>query len=208
MKRLHSVLLLAVLSATACTSGKAAPASTVVVQVPAAASAGVPAASSSSTQSPAADAVPDAAAGAAPPAAPPAAPSTAPPVAPQPATNGLPCHDLKVKGYSFAQAVRYYHEHGDPDAMDVDHNGVPCETVYDAGSVGAFYGRSYGANYYRGGGYVGSLTCAQLRSRGFSYIQAVSYWYSEGEPSRMDADGNGQPCETVYPAADVRYYYG
>jgi len=29
------------------------------------------------------------------------------------------------------------------------------------------------------------------------------YWVREGAPERMDADGNGIPCETVYDAAEI-----
>jgi hypothetical protein len=36
----------------------------------------------------------------------------------------------------------------------------------------------------------------------------VAYWYDEGLPDRMDADGNGIPCETVYPAAVVQAFWG
>lgn len=50
----------------------------------------------------------------------------------------------------------------------------------------------------------GGLFCKDLRAAGHSYAQAVDYWYAEGAPDRMDADLNGIPCETVYPAADVQ----
>ena len=36
---------------------------------------------------------------------------------------------------------------------------------------------------------------------------ALRYYIWEGYPARMDADGNGIPCETVYyDAADVWLY--
>ncbi len=40
-----------------------------------------------------------------------------------------------------------------------------------------------------------------------SYGVAVYYWLVEGRPARMDADGNGRPCETVYPPAEVNAYW-
>jgi hypothetical protein len=32
----------------------------------------------------------------------------------------------------------------------------------------------------------------------FGYFLSVVYWFVEGRPDRMDEDGNGIPCETVY----------
>lgn len=40
-----------------------------------------------------------------------------------------------------------------------------------------------------------------------TYGLAVWYWVAEGRPERMDADGNGIPCETVYPKEDVDRYW-
>ncbi len=40
-----------------------------------------------------------------------------------------------------------------------------------------------------------------------SYGLAVWYWVAEGRPDRMDADGNGVPCETVYPKSEVDKYW-
>lgn len=52
------------------------------------------------------------------------------------------------------------------------------------------------------------LSCAQMKARGYSYTSAVAYWRTHGYPSRLDADNNGIPCETVYSAASVRVYWG
>jgi hypothetical protein len=30
------------------------------------------------------------------------------------------------------------------------------------------------------------------------------YWFADGRPDRMDAERDGVPCATVYPAAEVR----
>jgi Excalibur calcium-binding domain len=50
------------------------------------------------------------------------------------------------------------------------------------------------------------LLCRDIKARGGSYKDAVNYYISEGRPSRMDRDGNGVPCETVYSAAEVQRY--
>jgi hypothetical protein len=34
----------------------------------------------------------------------------------------------------------------------------------------------------------------------------VNYYINESRPARMDKDGNGIPCETVYPETEVRDY--
>ena len=57
-------------------------------------------------------------------------------------------------------------------------------------------------------GLPAGLYCRDLKARGLSYAAAVDYWYRQGEPSRMDADGNGVPCETVYPASEIEAYWG
>ena len=64
----------------------------------------------------------------------------------------------------------------------------------------------------RRGGLLGrsrahGLFCRDLFAAGYSYGEAVDYWYSEGQPPRMDDDVNGIPCETVYPASVVTDYW-
>jgi hypothetical protein len=44
--------------------------------------------------------------------------------------DGLYCRDLKDMGFSFADAINYWNYHGQPSRMDLDLNGIPCETVY------------------------------------------------------------------------------
>jgi hypothetical protein len=51
------------------------------------------------------------------------------------------------------------------------------------------------------------LFCRDLKARGDSYSGAVNYWRTHGQPKHMDADGNGRPCETVYPVSDVSSYW-
>ena len=48
-------------------------------------------------------------------------------------------------------------------------------------------------------GLEAGLFCRDLRDMGYGFWMAVPYWLAEGAPDRMDADGNGIPCETVFP---------
>ena len=52
------------------------------------------------------------------------------------------------------------------------------------------------------------LFCRDLHALGYGYVDAVAYWVREGSPDRMDADRNGIPCETVWPATDVVAFWG
>lgn len=52
---------------------------------------------------------------------------------------GLFCRDLNAQGYSYAAAVDYWRAHGQPNQMDADANGVPCETVYPGSDVAAYW---------------------------------------------------------------------
>lgn len=36
-----------------------------------------------------------------------------------------------------------------------------------------------------------------------SYLHVLAYWFQDGEPDRMDADGNAVPCETLFDPASV-----
>ncbi len=44
---------------------------------------------------------------------------------------------------------------------------------------------------------------ATTTNESFGYFLSVIYWFIEGRPDRMDADGNGIPCETVHDADGV-----
>jgi hypothetical protein len=87
--------------------------------------------------------------------------------------------------------------------MDEDRNGIPCETVFRRADVIAYWpATTYGdtAAY----GLPTGLLCRDLADRGIDVYSALLYFIWEGQPARMDADGNGIPCETVYPnAAEV-----
>ena len=54
--------------------------------------------------------------------------------------SGLFCRDLFGRGYGYSEAVAYWTREGQPDRMDADRNGIPCETVYDRAEVLAFWG--------------------------------------------------------------------
>jgi Excalibur calcium-binding domain len=51
-----------------------------------------------------------------------------------------------------------------------------------------------------------NLFCRDVKARGRNYEDAVNYYMNEGRPARMDKDGNGIPCETVYSETEVRDY--
>lgn len=123
--------------------------------------------------------------------------------------TGLLCRDLLARGYNYAEAVAYWASDGRPDRMDEDRNGYPCETVYDTAEVVAYWGFD---PQNGGGGGTGSvydlpsgLFCRDLLAMGYSYVDAVTYWNLEGQPSRMVAAD--LPCETTYPTADVVAYW-
>lgn len=191
-RTLAALLLLG--AGTACTSAdQAAPvAETVTVTVQAtAAPSGAPSAPTS--------AVPSAPTATTPSVAPP--PTRAQAAAPTPTA---PCARLRSRGYDYVRAVEYFTENGRPAAMDEDRNGVPCETVYSAAEVSAYYSGSA----YAGHDLPAGLLCRDLAARGLPFATAADYWFSEGGPARMDADGNGIPCETVYSRAEIQAYGG
>ncbi|MGW6197411.1 hypothetical protein ACWF0M_14805 [Kribbella sp. NPDC055110] len=117
---------------------------------------------------------------------------------------GLFCRDLNAKGYSYVAAIEYWRLHGQPNQMDADRNGIPCETVYPRGDVAAYWnGREISGVVFWSAG----LYCRDLAARGASYSEAVRYWWYYGMPDRMDADKNGIPCETVYSSAAVNAFW-
>ncbi len=44
--------------------------------------------------------------------------------------EGLLCADLAAAGYHYGDALAYWIAEGAPDRMDIDTDGIPCETVY------------------------------------------------------------------------------
>jgi hypothetical protein len=104
-------------------------------------------------------------------------------------------------------AVEYWRHHGNPDQMDADRNGIPCETVYPATDVSAYWSVRDLPDDDIAPGLPAGLLCRDLFARGVSYPEAVTYWWDDGAPDRMDADLNGIPCETVYPRSDIDAFW-
>ena len=122
---------------------------------------------------------------------------------------GLFCRDLQARGYSYVAAIDYWRVHGQPNQMDADRNGIPCETVYPPTDVSSYWSErelpqaaSAGSDFLPSG-----LFCRDLNARDVSYADAVAYWWEEGAPDRMDAERNGIPCETVYPDYEINGYW-
>jgi hypothetical protein len=138
--------------------------------------------------------------------------TTAPPVTAAPigdvrqAPAGLLCRDLEAQGYSYSASVDYWRVNGQPDRMDADKNGIPCETVYPRSDVVAYWpAATYEVSVSYG--LPSGLLCRDLEARGVGVYDALRYYIWEGSPSRMDADGNGIPCETVYSDAAAVWLY-
>ena len=53
--------------------------------------------------------------------------------------SGYYCRDLKRLGYSYGEALAYWRYWDEPDQMDSDLNGIPCETVYTAAQVRRYF---------------------------------------------------------------------
>jgi hypothetical protein len=117
---------------------------------------------------------------------------------------GLFCRDLKTKGYSYVAAIDYWRLHGQPNQMDADRNGIPCETVYPRSDIGQYWN---GREIAGAAPLATGLLCRDLADRGATYAQAVAYWWYYDMPLRMDADKNGIPCETVYSVATVNNFW-
>lgn len=144
----------------------------------------------------------------------PAAPTTVTaPVAPAPVVTvqasgvlgqpqGLLCADLQERGYSYEDAYSYWTYWGRPSNMDIDSNGIPCQTVYPAapGYVGtsAPAASTVPTPYWEIYSLPSGLLCRDLRDQGYSYQNAYDYWVYWNRPSNMDIDSNGVPCETVW----------
>lgn len=129
---------------------------------------------------------------------------------------GLFCRDLESDGFSYSAAVDYWRMHGQSDQMDANQDGIPCETVYPADRVKAYWGdrmpnpEAPTHDSPTDDSYLdlpSGLLCRDLHSSGHSYGDALSYWFHWGMPKQMDADQNGIPCETVYPRSTVDLYW-
>lgn len=118
------------------------------------------------------------------------------------------CRDLARAGLGYAEAVSYWNVNGRPDRMDADVDGIPCETVYPAGTVRAVWGSRLDTASTNVARLPTGMPCAQLAEYGVEYQYVPDYWAREGYPSYMDRDSNGVPCEIEYSPGDVRSYYG
>lgn len=134
--------------------------------------------------------------------------------------GGLLCSDLQARGWGYYDALYYWDYWGKPSNMDIDNNGIPCQTVYpeapgyvgtsvaDPGTVNGFPSPDHrnaadnGFDSHDITGLPSGLLCQDLRDRGYNYWDAYDYWSYHGEPSNMDADSNGIPCETVWTPAE------
>lgn len=125
--------------------------------------------------------------------------------------GGLFCRDLNARGYSYSAAVEYWRIHGQPNQMDADRNGIPCETVFPATDVSAYWGARHLPDDFTSGtvveGLPAGLLCRDLYARGVSYPDAVNYYWLWGSPDRMDVDLNGIPCETVYSSFEINSFW-
>ncbi|MGD2043951.1 MAG: excalibur calcium-binding domain-containing protein [Acidimicrobiia bacterium] len=120
---------------------------------------------------------------------------------------GMYCRDLVAEEDHppYWSAVLYWLSEGEPDRMDADRDGVPCETVYPEAFIRDFLEDPSIVgdedptidDLHRG------MLCRDLIWWMPFYQQALGYFYAEGFPDRMDADGNGVPCETVYKDATM-----
>lgn len=120
--------------------------------------------------------------------------------------GGLFCRDLRQMGVSFAGAVDYWQREGRTDRMDIDLNGVPCETVYDPSEVRSVFPSATVAARPPSTSLPAGLFCRDLMDRGVDVHSALDYYISEGFPERMDADGDRVPCETVYTDAESVWF--
>jgi hypothetical protein len=119
------------------------------------------------------------------------------PPAPTGLEPGLFCRDLDERNFGFWTAAIYWVSEGSTSRMDADGNGIPCETIYPSDQIDSFL---FGAVDFDPG-----LLCAELplQDDPDEYLRAIAYWMLEGAPDRMDADGNGIPCETVFSAENI-----
>jgi hypothetical protein len=131
--------------------------------------------------------------------------TTAPAVTQPQLPADLDCTDLAGRGVPYSEVVRYWNGSGQPESMDEDGNGSPCEATYTRAEIRAELGdgstvTTTDTTTTTDSDELGDrATCAQLRARGVDAAGAIAYYLDHGSPARMDADGNGIPCETVYP---------
>ena len=107
---------------------------------------------------------------------------------------GLSCLAVASSGATWRESVAYWLIEGAPDRMVPDGDGIPCREQFPDWWATELAERARAAEVP----FASGLLCRDLVGR-VDYERAVKYWLQEGSPPRMDADGNGVPCETVYP---------
>ncbi|MGD2061161.1 MAG: DUF3160 domain-containing protein [Acidimicrobiia bacterium] len=109
---------------------------------------------------------------------------------------GLTCADLAGAVDGYEDVLAYWIASQQPGQLDSDGNGLPCDRtpMYDADVFADLREES-------------DLFCRDLVADGFDFADAVAYWVREGTPSRMDADHNGIPCETVFSSEEVEAFF-
>jgi Excalibur calcium-binding domain len=102
---------------------------------------------------------------------------------------GKYCAAMHAAGWSFEKARAYYEDHGQPAHMDADGDGIPCETVYgEVGGPGPAPAPQEDCDPAYPDDCLPSpppdLDCADIGHR-------VTVDHSQGDPHRLDADGDG-----------------
>lgn len=129
-------------------------------------------------------------------------------------TGGMSCQDFATVELGFESALGYWLVNGRPPALDSDGDGLPCEHTKFPLDLPACCGEEPPDSwvpgddpFFSGGEWVTTgMLCRDLVDE-FDhpdYGFALAYWLWDGEPDRMDADRDGIPCETVYPAEFIR----
>jgi len=111
---------------------------------------------------------------------------------------GESCWTLDDADLPYASIVAYWLAYGRPLQMDWNENGIPCDESPD----------TYQPTFFSGLPEDDDLFCRDLEPMGYSFAEAIAYWLREGAPDRMDADRNGIPCETIYPAVEIETFFG
>jgi hypothetical protein len=106
---------------------------------------------------------------------------------------GKYCAAMKAAGWSFEKARAYYEDHGQPDHMDADSDGIPCEMVYgEVGEPGPAPVPQEDCDPAYPDDCLPSpppdLDCADIGHR-------VTVDHSQGDPHRLDADRDGIGCD-------------
>ncbi len=117
---------------------------------------------------------------------------------------GLLCRDLKQRGYGYAAAVDYWRIQGQPQRLDADRNGIPCEPEYARAEVGKYW---QGRRVNPLASVPDGLSCRDLVARGATYSEAVTYWWYADRPQRLDPDDDGIPCQAEYSATEVDAFW-